>query len=289
MGEIKRTIAFLGLALFTLTSCDEKKIANKSMEDKLPIGYYLKKTDNLLTEGINRIHQEVDITRTDWQIINAINENAEIDRQQIADQLSDFANKETINEAVATLLSRQLIHEDNYLSLTEKGKNLYRTCFQKQKMFRQKTMSNITEADYLQTIVTLKKNNRQLGMNNPRENIIQNYIDGYNKFDTEKMTRDFSEEIVFQNIQNGEVNMTLEGKNAFKQQAEQARAYFVSRQQSITAMKHRENETEIEVDYSAVLAADFPNGMRKGEKLELKGKSIFKFLDDKIVVLTDIS
>ena len=59
-------------------------------------------------------------------------------------------------------------------------------------------------------------------MNNPRENIIQNYIDGYNKFDTEKMTRDFSEEIVFQNIQNGEVDMTLEGKNAFKQQAEQA-------------------------------------------------------------------
>lgn len=126
-------------------------------------------------------------------------------------------------------------------------------------------------------------------MNNPRENIIQNYIDGYNKFDTEKMTRDFSEEIVFQNIQNGEVIMTLEGKNAFKQQAEQARACFVSRQQSMTAMKHRENETEIEVDYSAVLATDFPNSMRKGEKLELKGKSIFKFLDDKIVFLTDIS
>lgn len=126
-------------------------------------------------------------------------------------------------------------------------------------------------------------------MNNTRENIIQNYIDGYNKFDTEKMTRDFSEEVVFQNIQNGEVNMRLEGKNDFKQQAEQARAYFVSRQQSITAMKHRENETEIEVDYSAVLATDFPNSMRKGEKLELKGKSIFKFLDDKIVVLTDIS
>ena len=53
-------------------------------------------------------------------------------------------------------------------------------------------------------------------------------------------------------------------------------------------MKHRENETEIEVDYSAVLAADFPNGMRKGEKLQLKGKSVFKFLEDKIVALTDM-
>ena len=157
MGEMRRTIAFLGLAVCTLTSCDAKKIANKSMEDKLPIGYYLKKTDNLLTEGINRIHQEVDITRTDWQIINAINENAKIDRQQIVGQLSDFAGKETINEAVATLLSRQLIHEDNHLSLTEKGKDLYQTCFQKQNAFRQKAMKNVTQQQYLQTIETLEK------------------------------------------------------------------------------------------------------------------------------------
>src|SRR5690606_21897285 len=135
----------------------------------------------------------------------------------------------------------------------------------------------------------IKTTNKQFGMNQTRENIIQNYIDGYNEFDTGKMMLDLSEEIVFQNIQNGEVTMRLEGKNAFKQKAEQARTHFVSRKQTITAMKHRKNETEIEVDYSAVLAADFPNGMQKGEKLELKGKSIFKFLDDKIVVLTDIS
>lgn len=49
-----------------------------------------------------------------------------------------------------------------------------------------------------------------------REEIIANYLDGYNEFDAKKMMRDFSEDIVFQNIQNGEVNMTLEGKNAFK-------------------------------------------------------------------------
>lgn len=127
------------------------------MKNKLPIGYYLKKTDNLLTEGINNIHKEFDITRTDWQILNSINENAEIDRQQITEQLSEFANKDTISEAVAMLLSRQLIREEKYFSLTEKGKDLYQICFQKQKVFRQKAMENITEKQYLQTIEMLEK------------------------------------------------------------------------------------------------------------------------------------
>lgn len=34
---------------------------------KMPIGFYLKKADNLLNENINRIHSEMGITRTDWQ------------------------------------------------------------------------------------------------------------------------------------------------------------------------------------------------------------------------------
>lgn len=122
-----------------------------------------------------------------------------------------------------------------------------------------------------------------------REKIIQNYIEGYNNFDVEKMVRDLDEEIIFQNIQNKEVNLTLNGVNEFKQQAEGAKSYFESRQQKITSIKHIEDQTEIEIDYLAILAIDFPNGLKKGEKLKLKGKSIFKFRDNKIVQLTDIS
>ncbi len=127
------------------------------MKNKLPIGYYLKKTDNLLTEGINNIHKEFGITRIVWQILNSINENAEINRQKITELLSEFANKETISDAISTLLDRQLIREEKYLSLTKKGEVLYQTCFQRQKAFRQKATENITEQQYLQTIETLEK------------------------------------------------------------------------------------------------------------------------------------
>lgn len=126
-------------------------------------------------------------------------------------------------------------------------------------------------------------------MNEERQKIIQNYIDGYNEFDIEKMTYNFDDNIIFKNIQNDEVTMTLYGIIAFKQQAEQAKSYFKNRQQQIVAIKHNNDTTEIEIAYSATLAMDFGNGLKKGNKLELKGKSIFIFRDDKIVEITDIS
>lgn len=126
-------------------------------------------------------------------------------------------------------------------------------------------------------------------MNSNREKVVKNYIDGYNNFDIAKMFADFDESIIFENIQNGEVSMTLAGISALKEQAEQAKSYFSSRQQTIKTFVHNDDETEIEIEYSAVLAMDFPNGLKKGERLNLTGKSIFKFSDNKVVKLTDIS
>lgn len=122
-----------------------------------------------------------------------------------------------------------------------------------------------------------------------REEIIQNYIDGYNQFNIDKMVSDFDDNVVFENIQNGEISMSLSGLEAFREQADQATQYFSTRQQTITFFKHSDNETEIEIEYYAVLAMDFPNGLKSGQELNLTGKSIFKFLDDKIIKLTDIS
>lgn len=104
------------------------------MKDKLPIGYYLKNADRLLTEGINHIHREMGITRTDWQILNSIHENDKIDLQKIAELLTAFADKETISNAISALEKRHLIVGNQFLSLTETGKKLFETCLQKQKL-----------------------------------------------------------------------------------------------------------------------------------------------------------
>ena len=122
-----------------------------------------------------------------------------------------------------------------------------------------------------------------------REAIIANYIDGYNHFDIDKMVMDFADAIVFEDSSNGVINMSLSGLTAFKSQAEVAKSYFAMRQQSVTALNHEADETTIEIDYHAVLKVDFPNGLKKGDEFQLKGKSIFKFLGNKIIKLTDLS
>lgn len=122
-----------------------------------------------------------------------------------------------------------------------------------------------------------------------REVLIQNYIEGYNNFDVEKMTKNLAENIIFQNIENGQLTMNINGIEEFRKQAEIAKMYFSKREQTITSYKHIDNKTEIEIDYFGILAQDFPNGMKKGEEINLKGKSIFEFENNKIIKLTDVS
>ncbi|MCR6639661.1 MAG: nuclear transport factor 2 family protein [Sporocytophaga sp.] len=123
-----------------------------------------------------------------------------------------------------------------------------------------------------------------------RTQIIKDYIKAYNAFDTDNMIRDFDEMILFENVQNGKVNLSIRGLEAFKRQADQAKDYFEKRQQTIRSVQHDINVSEIEVDYYAVLAMDFPNGLKKGEELKLQGKSIFEFNENnKVIKLTDLS
>lgn len=123
-----------------------------------------------------------------------------------------------------------------------------------------------------------------------REKIIENYINAYNQFDIDRMVTGFDESIVFENVQDGVTNMSLKGLTEFIQQAKQAKTYFSKRTQTIKSFTHSDCKTEIQIEYNAILGMDFPNGLKKGDKLELKGKSIFEFTEDnRIKKLIDIS
>jgi len=119
--------------------------------------------------------------------------------------------------------------------------------------------------------------------------IIEKYLAGYNCFDIDQMLSDCHEEVVFENISGNEVNMSISGLPALRSQAEQAKNYFSTRNQKATSYKHEADRTEVQIDYYAVAAMDFPNGLRKGDELRLQGKSIFRFAEGKIVRITDLS
>ncbi|MCW8313500.1 nuclear transport factor 2 family protein [Sphingobacterium sp. InxBP1] len=125
---------------------------------------------------------------------------------------------------------------------------------------------------------------------NERTEKIFKYIEAYNQMDVENMIADFSDDIIFQNVMNGEKTMELLGIDAFKKQAIEALSYFSERHQSIEIITHSHRSTEISIAYRAIAAMDFPNGLKKGDEINLQGKSIFAFsADGKISRLTDIS
>jgi hypothetical protein len=126
-------------------------------------------------------------------------------------------------------------------------------------------------------------------MNETYKQIIENYIHSYNSFDVEGMLKDLHQEVVFENISDGQVNVSLKGIDAFKKQAEAARAYFSQREQRIKAWVFRDEAVSIDIEYRGRLAMDLPNGAKAGETIQLKGQSVFEFKEGQISRIQDIS
>ncbi|PKV62731.1 nuclear transport factor 2 family protein [Pontibacter ramchanderi] len=122
-----------------------------------------------------------------------------------------------------------------------------------------------------------------------RKEIIEHYIRAYNRFDVQGMLLYLHEEVVFRNISNGEVNLSLLGIEAFRGQAEQAAKLFEEREQVVLTYQEHENAVEVTIAYRAVLATDLSEELKAGNTLELQGKTIFGFQDDKIISIEDHS
>ncbi|GET23144.1 nuclear transport factor 2 family protein [Prolixibacter denitrificans] len=119
--------------------------------------------------------------------------------------------------------------------------------------------------------------------------IIENYVDAYNHFDVDRMLADIDEEARFENISEGEVTLTTEGKAALREQAREAAEVFSEREQVISNFQFHKQEVEVDVDFSATLAIDFSEELKAGDRIAMTGKSVFTFRDDKIIELKDIS
>ncbi len=134
-------------------------MAIRMKNDKLPIGYYLKKADNLLTEGINKILIELEIDRLKWQLLHSINQNRNNDKSEVVSILKEFAGEKVISAAIDDLIKRGLVVSANgtNLALSQKGEELHTRCLQRQKEFRQKATENVTQEEYIHTIETLEK------------------------------------------------------------------------------------------------------------------------------------
>lgn len=124
---------------------------------------------------------------------------------------------------------------------------------------------------------------------NEMKSLIQSYLNAYNSFDMDGMLLHLHKDIEFRNIINGVIDVETKGIEQFRELAEQSKKIFSERLQTINNYSITEDKVEVEINYEGTLATDLPNGLKAGEKLLLKGKSVFKFKDKKMTIIEDYS
>jgi len=128
-----------------------------------------------------------------------------------------------------------------------------------------------------------------LGNFTAEQKIVERFIHFYNSFQIDDMADLFAEDCLFQNISNSAGSIECRGKEEFLKLATQGALLFTERKQTITNWIVDKNKIAIEIDYVGILAHDTPNGLKKGERLQLKGVSIYEFESGKIKRLVDFS
>jgi hypothetical protein len=119
--------------------------------------------------------------------------------------------------------------------------------------------------------------------------IIEKYITAYNNFDIDGMLRNLHDDIYFENIYNGQVNLQTRGIAEFKTQAETAKKLFRQREQKALDIKFNDNTAEVRIDFTGILSDDPANGSQAGTAICMSGDSVFVFKDGQIICITDRS
>lgn len=119
--------------------------------------------------------------------------------------------------------------------------------------------------------------------------LVEQYIDAYNRMDIAEMLFTVHPDVEFKNISGGIENASTSGIIEFKALAEQTLSLFSERHQDILSFETTGTKAIASIGFRAVVANDLPNGLKKGQVLELSGRSEYEFLGGLISRIKDIS
>jgi len=119
--------------------------------------------------------------------------------------------------------------------------------------------------------------------------LVDRYIDAYNRMDIDKMLLTIHPDVEFKNISGEIVNASTNGIAELKALAEYSLLLFSERHQEILSFEINGNWAVASIGFSAIVARDLPNGLKKGQVLNLSGRTEFEFRDGAIFKITDIS
>lgn len=121
------------------------------------------------------------------------------------------------------------------------------------------------------------------------QDILHGYIEAYNAKDVETMLTFFDEACVFENISGGKVTVRTEGTAELARLARKSAEAFATREQKVTSLTEGQGRLVAEIEYHAILATDLSPELKAGSRIDLRGISVFEFVDGKIIRLSDYS
>jgi len=127
----------------------------------LPIGYWLKKADEVLTSRINEVQDANGLDRTEWQILNLLHEVSACTQDRVCEVLRPFADADSLKATLERLVSRGFVEgngsQTDAFRLTDQGRHVHSVALETQKKIRQQAVQGISEAEYVTTVSVLQR------------------------------------------------------------------------------------------------------------------------------------
>ncbi|MFL5732857.1 MAG: MarR family winged helix-turn-helix transcriptional regulator [Chloroflexia bacterium] len=129
---------------------------------QMPIGYWLKRVDELLTKKADQALSSRGFTRHRWQALNAIYEASTITRNDVLATMQTFIDADRLDEIIDGFLAEGWLAKQGegdtaQLALTDAGKAEREAVFGLQGEVRRQAVQSISQKEYAAVIDVLRR------------------------------------------------------------------------------------------------------------------------------------
>ncbi|MCR5886834.1 hypothetical protein LRS06_03410 [Hymenobacter sp. J193] len=123
-----------------------------------PIGYWLKKLDELLTRRIQEAQYQAGLTRLGWQLLQTVSQTSLAPFEALAAALAPFASPPEIQQLLEEFRAKGWLQKAQAsYALTAAGQQLYQQCLEAQQRVRERVMRGISAEEYALTLAVLQR------------------------------------------------------------------------------------------------------------------------------------
>jgi hypothetical protein len=125
----------------------------------LPIGYWLKRADALLTQRIDDAQRAHGLTRLGWQALNLVSEKRTATHIDIVTTLRPFADAAAVDQILAGVADRHVLSgsAETGFDLNPAGAEIHDRARTAQLAIRQNAVAGISNAEYATTVRVLQR------------------------------------------------------------------------------------------------------------------------------------